>query len=143
MLESNVDSLENKSRKSNLLIYGMLEGTEKDNTVAFVQRLLPAMLVRDIKGISPLHIDREHRISTPKAPRLRPIIVKFGDYQQNLKERSCAQYQGEDLVYNVRRISIYSDFSATVRKNHVCVLTVNTHQLSYLWDWLSVCQELS
>lgn len=61
-LETKVDYLENKSRQSNLQIFGVLEGAEKNDTVAFLHRCLPEILGRDIQEDSPLQIERAHRM---------------------------------------------------------------------------------
>ena len=90
LLETKVDYLDNKSRLSNLLICGVLEGEEKD-TVAFLRCILPKILGLDIQVDSPLQIESAHRISTLKSSRIRPIIVKFGSYQQKIKVMTCAR----------------------------------------------------
>ncbi|KAL7383897.1 hypothetical protein ABVT39_020299 [Epinephelus coioides] len=49
-LGTKLDCLENKSRQSNLLIYGIVGGEEKNDTVVFVRRFLPEILGRDVQG---------------------------------------------------------------------------------------------
>lgn len=91
-LETKVDYLGNKSRQSNQQIFGVLEGAEKNDTVAFLHRCLPEILGRDIQEDSPLQIERAHLISTPNASsRIRPMIVKFRNYQQKTKVMNCAR----------------------------------------------------
>ncbi|KAL7395342.1 hypothetical protein ABVT39_014828 [Epinephelus coioides] len=86
-LETKVDYLENNSRQSNRLIYGIVEAEEKNDTVAFVRRFLPEILGWDVQGDFPMQIERAHHISTLNTSRTRPIIVKFGNYQQKIKKK--------------------------------------------------------
>lgn len=49
----------------------------------------------EIEVDSPLQIERAHHISTQDSLRIRSIIVKFGNYQQNMKVMNCAQERGQ------------------------------------------------
>ena len=53
-----VDYLVNKIRRSNLLSFGVPEGTEKNDTVVDLHRFLPEILGRQMQEDSPLQIER-------------------------------------------------------------------------------------
>ncbi len=65
VVETKVEYLENKSRQSNLLIFAVLKGAEKNDRLAFAHHLLPKILGQDIQEDSPLQTERVHHISTP------------------------------------------------------------------------------
>ncbi|KAJ0033362.1 hypothetical protein NQD34_000469, partial [Periophthalmus magnuspinnatus] len=110
-----VDYLENKSRQNNVVIFGIAEGEEKEDTVAFIQHFLMETLnlPRDLA----LHIERAHRISAkgPAGKRPRPIIGKFGNYQHKAKVMKLAR-EKKTLFYKDTRVFIYSDYSEAVQR---------------------------
>lgn len=114
-LETKVEYLENKSRQNNVVLFGFPEGEEKSDTVAFINLFLTETLrlPRD------LHIERAHRIPA-RAPagsgrKPRPIIARFGDYQQKTKVMALVREKGT-LQYKDNRVFLYQDFSAEVQR---------------------------
>lgn len=104
IFETKVDYLENKSRQSNLLIYGVMEGEEEKNTVAFIRRFLPEILGRDIQVESPLQIERAHRISTRDTSRIRPNREVWELSTENKSDALCpgtrrTLFQGQKGFY--------------------------------------------
>lgn len=92
-----------------MVIFGIMEGEDKSDPVAFVQQFLMEMLnlPRDT-----LHIESAHRIPTRASAvttagkRQRPIIVKFGNDQHKAKVMKLAREKGT-LLYKNTRVFIY------------------------------------
>lgn len=74
-LDNKLADLENRSRRENVRIYGVPEGTEKDSEsmIAFVETLLKEGLGLDDNGAD-LQIERAHRALGPLP---RSIVVRF------------------------------------------------------------------
>lgn len=79
-LEDKLMDLESRSRRENIRIYGVPEGSEKDSTmISFVEVLLRQCLELN-EDIPDLHIERAHRSLGPQPPADAPprsIIIKF------------------------------------------------------------------
>lgn len=98
-LEDKLDSLENQSRRNNLLFYGLptVSGETWDECEAKVMHVINSML-----GISKVSIERAHRVGTA-------IIAKFSSYKdRELVLSKCKQLKGT-------AVSVSEDVSAMVR----------------------------
>lgn len=109
VLEAKAEYIENKSRQNNVVIFGIMEGEEKSDPVAFVQKFLMETLNLPQDT---LHIERAHRIptrvsaATVAGKRPRPIIAKFGNYQHQAKVMKLAREKGTLLYKDTRVFTI-------------------------------------
>ncbi|KAK6475300.1 LINE-1 type transposase domain-containing protein 1 [Huso huso] len=111
-LKDKTQDLENRSRRSNIRLVGLPEGSEGQDTVGFVAQLIPQLVGQD-HFKDPLIIERAHHSSAPKpgnADRPRPIIMKLLNFRD--KER-ILRLAGEksELYYNGKRMFLFPDFS--------------------------------
>lgn len=98
--------------QSNLLMFGVKEGAEKNDTVDFVCCLLNKLLGRDLFNGTPM-IEKAHRIAARNSARERPIIIKLLNYQNKVQVIHLAWERGE-LLFHGQRVFIYPDFSAHI-----------------------------
>lgn len=113
-----LDDLENRSRRCNIRIVGLPEGSEGTNPVAFFRTWLPELVKVSFKSGS-VKLDRCHRALTCRplpGQRPRAVIVKLHSYQDKVLIMQAAR-KAQSLVYNGAPIMIFEDFSiAVVRK---------------------------
>ncbi|XP_037508354.1 uncharacterized protein LOC119384134 [Rhipicephalus sanguineus] len=108
-LEARLDDAENRSRRNNLVFYGL---PEPSNSESYAQtEELVIQHCREHLGltINPKEIERVHRLGRHPIERGRPIIVKFSFYKMK-----------EAVLSNARKLkgtnySIAQDFSRSVR----------------------------
>lgn len=116
-LKGKVEYLENYSRRSNIRIVGMKEGSVGSDRDKFFSEWLPNVLgPQHFSG--QLDIERAHRILNPvpnpdKPPR--PILVRLLRYQDREKILRLAKQKGE-LTMDGKRISIFPDMSPDLAK---------------------------
>lgn len=128
VLEAKAEYMENKSRQNNVVIFGISEGEERSDPVAFVQQFLMETLNLPRDN---LHIERAHRIpthvsaATAAGKRPRPTIAKFGNYLHKAKVMKLAREKGT-LLYKDTRAFIYQDFSAAVQKKRQLFVPVKS-----------------
>lgn len=106
-LEKRVDDLENRSRRSNLIVYGLTERegeTSKDFESAVNDNIIKGKL-----ELEPVAIERIHRIGQPGTEKTRLVILKLLDSSKKMPIlRSCKKLKGTN-------ISIGEDFSQRIR----------------------------
>lgn len=110
-----LDDLENRSRRCNIRIIGLPEGSEGTNPVAFFKTWLPELLKVSFKSGS-VKLDRCHRALTCRPPagqRPRAVIVKLHSFQDKVRIMQAAR-KAQSLVYNGAPIMIFEDFSIAV-----------------------------
>ncbi|XP_075530989.1 uncharacterized protein LOC142564055 [Dermacentor variabilis] len=80
-LEARMDDAENRSRRNNLIFYGIPDPSSSE-TFAETEKLV-ANLCRDNLQLTlePRDIERAHRLGRPSAGRCRPIIVKLASHK--------------------------------------------------------------
>nr|XP_050024897.1 uncharacterized protein LOC126519313 [Dermacentor andersoni] len=80
-LEARMDDAENRSRRNNLIFYGIPDPSSSE-TFAETEQLV-ANLCRDNLQVTlePRDIERAHRLGRPSAGRCRPIIVKLASHK--------------------------------------------------------------
>ncbi|XP_077494377.1 uncharacterized protein LOC144105034 [Amblyomma americanum] len=113
-MTSKLDELENRSRRSNLIPYGVKE--QEDETTDTLHETVTKTVFEDVLGITKTDIERIHRLGRPSKDnetRPRPIILKFLDYRDKLSIlKQCSKLKdsgfsiGEDFslaVMNVRK----------------------------------------
>ena len=101
VLERQVEQSEQYSRRNNLRISGLVEGTEQpENTDDIIMKM-----ASDIgSDIQLADVDRSHRVGDPKKARVRPreIIVKFATYrsrQDFYRRRTSLKDKGYQGVF--------------------------------------------
>ncbi len=106
-LEDKIDELENRSRRSNLVIKGIPEekGESWIQSECKVQELLEKQL-----GVTSVEIVRAHRVGWVQGERPHPFVVKF----TNEKERE--QVMQAKTKLKSTQIYIDEDFSARLRE---------------------------
>ena len=101
-LEERSIDLEARSRRNNLMFYGVREGEKEDCEVVIKRILSDSCQIRDVV------IERAHRTGKGSPGNPRPIIVKFLDFNakmrvQKAKRRLPQQVRvGDDLPWAVR-----------------------------------------
>lgn len=118
-LLAKVDDLENRSRRCNLIFYGVPEVVSESHPVDGPERKGPASwLVSEQHvveictgklGITPKNIQRAHRIGKFRPGKIRPLIANFASFKEK-----------QDILLNAKKlkgtdISLSEDFSQEVR----------------------------
>lgn len=105
-----LDALENSNRRSNLIVYGVQEQpNESPETLLSVvsKEIFEGILKVNTGGIEKIHRLGKH--STEHANKIRPIILRFSNYQDKTKIfKNCSKLKGSGY-------SISDDFSRTMR----------------------------
>uniref|UniRef100_A0A3P9IJZ9 Reverse transcriptase domain-containing protein n=1 Tax=Oryzias latipes TaxID=8090 RepID=A0A3P9IJZ9_ORYLA len=114
-LTERCDDGENRSRRENIRIIGLKEGSEGQSSVTFFESWLPEVLGMETKrGV--MKLDRAHRaLGPPKEDRCRPVIIKLHNFTDKQRILTAAREKGE-IIYKGSRIYIRQDFSAQVRE---------------------------
>ncbi|XP_042149445.1 protein unc-13 homolog C-like [Ixodes scapularis] len=107
-LHAKVDDLENRSRRNNLIIYGIDESNTE--TVEDLEEKVKNEVFLQKPGITITGIERCHRLGRKVENKPRPTILKFIDYREKLAIlRSSYKLKGT-------KVSISEDFSIRVRE---------------------------
>lgn len=116
-----LEDLESHSRRQNIRILGIPEGSEKGKPTEFVAGLIPTLLGAEHFEL-PVVVDRAHRSLAPRPAEgqyPRPLIVRLHHYQ--IKERIIRlASQHFPLEYMGSRVHIFPDLSEAVRKQRKC-----------------------
>ncbi|CAI5657839.1 unnamed protein product [Oreochromis niloticus] len=110
-----LDDLESRSRRQNIRILGVAEGTEKGNPLDFASELIPKLLGSE-NFTGRVVVDRVHRALGPKpadGDRPRPFIVRLHYYQTRERILRLAA-QKAPLQYNGAKVFIFPDLTAEV-----------------------------
>nr|XP_054917163.1 uncharacterized protein LOC129380383 [Dermacentor andersoni] len=103
-----VDDLENRSRRNNLVIYGLPDDDEE--TAAGLESKVVTEVFQDKLGLTVSGIERCHRIGRKFKYKKRPVILKFLDYREKASAlKSAHKLKGSE-------ISISEDFSTRTRE---------------------------
>lgn len=106
-LSRKIDDLENRSRRCNLIFYGVPDSESRE---------LPAVSEKKVQeivsrlGLTPVQIERAHRLGRSQANKPRPLIAMFSMFKDK-----------QAILANARKlkgsnISISEDFSEAVRR---------------------------
>ncbi|KAL4003935.1 alpha-2-macroglobulin-like protein [Sarotherodon galilaeus] len=114
-MADHMDDLENRSRRCNLRLVGLPEGSEGNDIVAFMETWLPSYKNGKIK------LDRAHRSLAPKpgaSQRARPIIMKLHNFADKQRVMAAARHLATQPNHPTDRIkvSFFNDYSAAVAK---------------------------
>lgn len=116
-LRIKLDDLENRSRRNNIRVIGIPEGSEGSHPSAFIEALVLEVFGEQSFSKKP-EVDRAHRSLAPppkanQAPR--PFIVRMHHYQMRELILRLAREKGQ-VLYKGLRIHFYPDVSADVAK---------------------------
>ncbi|XP_072144716.1 uncharacterized protein [Dermacentor andersoni] len=105
-LQDKVDELENRSRRNNLIIFGIKE--ESDETAESLITKVNERLFQEKLDVTVKGIERCHRLGR-KSKNGRPVIIKFLDYREKGSVlKACYKLKGTEF-------SITEGFSFAVR----------------------------
>lgn len=106
-MENRLDDLENRSRRSNLILYGIPEnGKENDRDLA---EMVNEDVIKKVLELEPVAIERIHRLGRPSANKARPIILKLLDFREKTTIlKNCYKLKG-------LKIAVGEDFTPRVR----------------------------
>lgn len=107
-LEARIDDLENRSRRSNLIIYGVPE--PEGETSETLERAVNEGIIREILDLEPVAIERIHRLGRGGLNKTRPVILKLLD----AREKTAVLKNGFKLKGT--EFSIGEDFSRKLRE---------------------------
>lgn len=107
LLERKVDDLENRSRRSNLIVYGLPE--VDGETSEILEQAVNKTIVQDTLGLERVSIERIHRLGRAERNKNRPVIFKLLDFRQ----KSSILKSGYKLKNT--SFSIGEDFSPRIR----------------------------
>uniref|UniRef100_H3AMT2 L1 transposable element RRM domain-containing protein n=1 Tax=Latimeria chalumnae TaxID=7897 RepID=H3AMT2_LATCH len=130
-LREKCDDLENRSRRPNLRIVGILEGLEGRDPEAFVGSLIPKVLGADTFP-QRLEIERAHRAVRPRpGPGERPHIML---------DRVAVMRKARELgtlTWENHRIFFFPDLSSNLQAKQWEFTPVRRigFQMFYLWGW--------
>lgn len=103
-----VDDLENRSRRKNLIIYGVEESNNE--TPDELERKVKDEVIEQKLGLTVSGIERMHRLGRKSENKSRPVIIKFIDHREKTSILSAAyELKGTSK-------SIAEDFSKRVRE---------------------------
>lgn len=113
-----IEDLENRSRRQNIRIVGLKEGTEGGDPIAFFETWIPTTLNVNAED-GRIKLDRAHRTGPLRKedehPRARPVIVRLHNYKDKRLILEAARRLG-DLCIDGKKVSFFQDFSAGVQK---------------------------
>lgn len=108
-----IDDAENRSRRDNIRILNLKEGTEGDHPLEFFESWLPTLLgLSAAKGR--IKLDRAHRTAGPRGDRPRPVIIKLHNSRDKPRILAAAR-KVKNLEHGGSRIFIHQDLSSAVR----------------------------
>lgn len=122
-LAAKCDDLENRLRRNNIRLYGIIEGAEKSNMLAFITDFLQL----DLQTKLDIKIERAHRALAPKpqdaAAPPRSIIVRFLD--SSVKQAVLQQaWKQQDTQFQGWRVYFDQDYSPDLQRKRKLVQEV-------------------
>lgn len=103
-----LDALENRSRRNNIVTYGLKE--ENNESASELQKKVENNLLRSKLEVQVRSIKRIHRVGRKDAGNERPVILRFYDFTEKVKVfQSCHKLKNSG-------ISISENFSVPVRE---------------------------
>lgn len=107
-------SLENHSRKFNILILGIKDGAEKGKPTAFVQDLLCSLFKEGV-GPGPL-LSIAHRVGPQRSGRARPMIARFHSLETKTAVQRLSARMAGRLIYQGDTLNIFPDIPPELRR---------------------------
>ena len=108
-VEDRAEKLENQSRRSNLVFYGVPARQDQESWDQCKETL--SAVIKEKMGVKePVELDRVHRVGKPKEGQTRPIIAKFLRWQDTEKvKKQARELEGT-------QIAVSEDYSWKVRQ---------------------------
>ncbi|XP_077497108.1 uncharacterized protein LOC144107795 [Amblyomma americanum] len=107
-VQAKIDDLENRSRRSNVLFYG-IDDPEKSETWEESERLVN-VFCKEKLGLTVESVSRAHRVGRFSSEKKRPIIAKF------FNEREVDTVMSRGYKLKNTNLSISRDYSEAVRE---------------------------
>ncbi|RXN17961.1 putative transposase element L1Md-A101/L1Md-A102/L1Md-A2 [Labeo rohita] len=125
-LKLKLDDLENRSRRQNVRIIGIPEGSEGHNPVTFVSSMLTELFGEDAFERPP-EIDRAHRVGQKPQRNSFPrhMVVRLHKYQTKELILKLSRERGQ-LEFNGTVVRIFPDMSAEVMRRRAEYKDVKT-----------------
>ncbi|XP_049523120.1 uncharacterized protein LOC125945415 [Dermacentor silvarum] len=102
-----IDDLENRSRRNNLIIFGVKEA--KGVRIPSLERTVSKDILEDLLKLPNVDIERIHRIGRPTENKCRPVILKLLDGRDKFRIlKNCGKLRDTEF-------SISEDFSPRVQ----------------------------
>lgn len=102
-----IDDLENRSRRGNLIVYGIKE--MKDEKVELLEQIVSNDILGEILKVKNVGIECTHRIGRKKENKCRPVIFKLVDGRDKARIlKNCKNLKDTEYC-------ISEDFSSRVR----------------------------
>ncbi|XP_020557294.2 uncharacterized protein LOC110014714 [Oryzias latipes] len=116
-MENALDDVENRSRRENIRIINLKEGTEGKNPIQFFEKWLPSLLGLDKSpnAEARIKVDRAHRSLAPRGARPRPVIIKLHNPRDKQRIMSAVKTSPR-LQYEGQQLFIHQDLSVAVRE---------------------------
>lgn len=127
-LKVSLDEQEKRSRRQNIRVVGITEGTEGRNPTEFMATFLLDVLGGETFDQPPV-IDRAHRTLAVKPQPGHPpraMLVRL-HYFQTKDKILCIYRERGQLNYNGKRIHIFPDYSADLAKRRAAYKDVKAH----------------
>lgn len=107
-LERKLVDLEDRSRRNNLIVFGMQEN--EDETPESLAKGVTESVFQKTLGVTVTSVERIHRMGRKQADKPRPVILKLIDHREKINVlKNCHKFKGG-------RISVSEDFSVTTRQ---------------------------
>lgn len=115
-LQDKLAGLEDRSRRNNLRFVGIPEGSEKGDTVAFLNTLIATSLDLD-PPVGGFEMDRAHRVGSLTAPGdySRTIIVRFLRFKDRQEIMEVARSK-KQIKWNGKQVMIFPDYSKETQR---------------------------
>lgn len=115
-LDEKITDQESRSRRDNVRIYGVPEGTEKEasSMISFVEKLLLENL--DVPADMPLQIERAHRAlgqQPPEGAQPRSILIKFLSFRTKETILRLA-WQKKGFIWHGKQINLDNDYAPRI-----------------------------
>ncbi|XP_049931009.1 cadherin-7-like [Epinephelus moara] len=109
-----LENYENQSRRQNIRIIGLKEGTEGKDPPVFFEKWIPEVLNMDMQG-ERLKIERAHRAGPPLGSTGKQGLVRLHDYTDRQRILRAARNKGR-VTMDGQVVSFYQNFSAEIVK---------------------------
>lgn len=107
-LEKKLVDLEDRSRRNNLIVYGIRERT--DESVESLTKEVVDNVFSSVLRVNVSSVERIHRLGRKQPDKHRPVILKLMDYREKMSVlKNCSKLKGTS-------ISVSEDFAPATRQ---------------------------
>lgn len=108
ILENKLVDLEDRSRRNNVLVFGIAE--KPGETTDDLKQSVVEGVFKTMMGVQVSSTERIHRVGRKQSARPRPVVLRLMDYREkDLIFKNCFKLKGNT-------ISVSEDFSAVTRQ---------------------------